>query len=139
MLAVLPLQCTGSCSSWHQLLSFCAQATFSTPTTLVLQRPAATVASFRAGGRSAGEPTAAFASAAPGARFVDSRGQWLGQPDALLQGTVNGVQSDVLLTLSQPAYDAAAQVRKRTRLMLSLISIPCRMHHASRRACIKSA
>ncbi|CAL8470567.1 g10109 [Coccomyxa elongata] len=85
------------------------KATFPTATTLVLQRPAATVASFQAGGRSAGERTAAFASAAPGARFVDGRGQWLGQPDALLQGSANGAQSDVLLTLLQPVYDAAAQ------------------------------
>ncbi|BDA45838.1 hypothetical protein COCOBI_07-6250 [Coccomyxa sp. Obi] len=100
------------------------KATFPTPTTLVLQRPAATVASFRAGGRSAGEPTADFASAAPGARFVDGRGQWLGQPDALLQGSVNGVQSDVLLTLSQPVYDAAAQTLTFTVAVLPPLPSP---------------
>jgi hypothetical protein len=76
----------------------------------VLQRPAGTVASFQAGGRSIGEPTAEFASAAQGARFVDSQGQWLGQPDALLQGSVNGSSSDVLLVLSQPVFDRAAEV-----------------------------
>ena len=106
-------------SSCELQFSLSVQATFTTSTTLVLQRPAATVASFQAGGRSACEPTAAFASAAPGARFVDSRGQWLGQPDAVLQGSASGVQTDVLLTLSQPIYDADAQVRQDQSLLLS--------------------
>lgn len=88
------------------------QATFTSPTTLVLQRPARTLASFQAGGRSFGEATAEFVSAAPGARFVDGQGQWLGQPDALLQGVVNGSRSDVLLLLSQPVYDRATEVRR---------------------------
>ncbi len=110
-------------------LCYCVQATFPTATTLVLQRPAATVASFRAAGRSTGEPTADFASAAPGARFVDGRGQWLGQPDALLQGSANGAQSDVLLTLSQPLYDAAAQVGREQVCC-------CRLSRASSVSCM---
>ena len=89
---------------------FPGQAVFTSPGTLVLQQPERTVASFQAGGRSAGEPVADFASAAPGARFVDGQGRWLGQPDALLQGAINGSRSDVLLLLSQPVYDRAAEV-----------------------------
>ena len=58
--------------------------------------------------------TAVFANGTAGARYVGSNGKWLAVPDAALIGTAKNGGADqdtaVLLTLSNPAYDAATQV-----------------------------
>lgn len=95
------------------------QALFTTASTLLLQSPAQTVAMFQDGAGVMGETVAAFASRTVGARFLDAQGRWLGQPQALLQGTANSTLSDVLLTLSQPVYDNTADV---STLLLGCIS-----------------
>ena len=58
--------------------------------------------------------TAVFANGTAGARYVSADGTWLSIPDAALIGSANnsgaGADTAVLLTLSNPVYDAAAQV-----------------------------
>ncbi|EIE22581.1 hypothetical protein COCSUDRAFT_53591 [Coccomyxa subellipsoidea C-169] len=85
------------------------KATFTTASTLVLSRPAHTVASFEAGGRAGSSPIAQFVSTAPGAPYVDSEGRWLNQPDALMKGTTGGHPADALLILSRPLYNETEQ------------------------------
>ena len=56
-----------------------------------------------------------FANGTAGARYVSADGTWLNVPDAALIGNANNSNADqdtaVLLTLSNPMYDAATQVR----------------------------
>ena len=58
--------------------------------------------------------TAVFANGTSGARYVRADGTWLSVPDAALIGSANDSEASsdtaVLLTLSNPTYDAAAQV-----------------------------
>ena len=53
-----------------------------------------------------------FTNATAGTPFVAANGQWLDQPQGALYGaTQEGNLTVVLLQLSNPTYDAAAQVR----------------------------
>ena len=58
-----------------------------------------------------------FANGTAGARYVSADGTWLNVPDAALMGNANNSNADqdtaVLLTLSNPMYDAASKVRMR--------------------------
>ena len=59
-----------------------------------------------------------FANGTAGARYVRADGTWLSTPDAALIGNVNNSaptsDTAVLLTLSDPTFDADTQVHARS-------------------------
>ena len=70
-----------------------------------------TAASFATGGKTKVYSMGKFTSASNDSMFVDVRGEWLGQPDALLSGRYAENKTSALLILSRPVYNETARVR----------------------------
>lgn len=82
--------------------------------------------------------TSVFANGTAGARYISADGTWLNVPDAALIGNANNSNADqdtaVLLTLSNPVYDAATRVP----LCLPLLCLMCalKLCNAHGRQCL---
>jgi hypothetical protein len=81
----------------------------------VLEGTSHTVANFGPDGKTAVYSLESFASTKNGSCFLDSDGKWLGEPGALLTGSLESTRPRMaILILSAPIYHNAARV---TRLL----------------------